>query len=215
MDLLQLQEELHIVIQITKQQLDLITELRTWLGRELRSLSSRAGETDPHQQNFRERRTSRVRLLPQAYWGLTRQHGATRQADPISQLLENLNREYNDMFDLRESTSSVIERTIKLVNLRLEDHGKAILVFTVVTVIFLPLSFISSYFGMNFADIRDMEERHGFFWIVGKCYFSSKKTMEGLTAGSGFRDNRCRSFISSSSIFWRPNPRPISGLERE
>lgn len=30
-----------------------------------------------------------------------------------------------------------------------EDHGKAILVFTIVTVIFLPLSFVTSFLGMN------------------------------------------------------------------
>jgi hypothetical protein len=52
------------------------------------------------------------------------------------------------------------------VNIRLEDHGKAILVFTIVTIIFLPMSFISSFFGMNFSDIRNMEQTQRLFWIV-------------------------------------------------
>ncbi|KAJ4362366.1 hypothetical protein N0V83_010459 [Neocucurbitaria cava] len=47
-----------------------------------------------------------------------------------------------------------------------EDHGKAIMVFTTVTVIFLPLSFVTSYLGMNTADIRDMESLQSLFWIV-------------------------------------------------
>ena len=86
--------------------------------------------------------------------------------DPAAQLLENLQREYADLVDLRENSNALINRTIQLVNIRLEDHGKAILVFTIVTIIFLPLSFISSFFGMNFSDIRDMERTQGLFWIV-------------------------------------------------
>jgi hypothetical protein len=47
-----------------------------------------------------------------------------------------------------------------------EDHGKAILVFTVVTVIFLPLSFVTSFLGMNTSDIRDMNSTQKVFWEI-------------------------------------------------
>lgn len=47
-----------------------------------------------------------------------------------------------------------------------EDHGKAILVFTIVTVIFLPLSFVTSFFGMNTTDIRDMGSSSTLFWAI-------------------------------------------------
>lgn len=47
-----------------------------------------------------------------------------------------------------------------------EDHGKAIFVFTLVTAVFLPLSFVTSYMGMNTADIRDMRETQGRFWMI-------------------------------------------------
>jgi hypothetical protein len=87
-------------------------------------------------------------------------------SDPSAQLLENLQREYADLCDLRENSNSLINRTIQLVNIRLEDHGKAILVFTIVTIIFLPLSFVSSFFGMNFSDIRNMESTQRLFWII-------------------------------------------------
>jgi Mg2+ and Co2+ transporter CorA len=33
-----------------------------------------------------------------------------------------------------------------------------------VSTIFLPLSFVSSYLGMNTVDIRDMERDQGLFW---------------------------------------------------
>ncbi|KAI4193278.1 MAG: hypothetical protein LQ350_008394 [Teloschistes chrysophthalmus] len=40
----------------------------------------------------------------------------------------------------------------------------AIFVFTVVTIIFLPLSFVSSFFGMNVNDIRNMGRSQWVFW---------------------------------------------------
>ncbi|KXJ94047.1 hypothetical protein Micbo1qcDRAFT_159003 [Microdochium bolleyi] len=45
------------------------------------------------------------------------------------------------------------------------DHH-AIWVFTFVTVLFLPLSFVTSFFGMNVEGIRDMEQSQYMFWIV-------------------------------------------------
>ncbi|KKP07345.1 hypothetical protein THAR02_00542 [Trichoderma harzianum] len=48
-----------------------------------------------------------------------------------------------------------------------EDHGKAIRVFTIVTLFFLPLSFVSSFMGMNTADVRNMQYKQGLFWATG------------------------------------------------
>src|SRR5436190_387388 len=47
-----------------------------------------------------------------------------------------------------------------------EDHGKATLVFTIVTIIFLPLSFVTGYLGMNVADIRSMDRNQSLFWEI-------------------------------------------------
>lgn len=47
-----------------------------------------------------------------------------------------------------------------------EDHGKAIFVFTVVTTIFLPLSFVTSFLGMNTTDIRDTTYSQSLFWMI-------------------------------------------------
>lgn len=155
MDLLQVQEELSIVISIMEQQMELVANLQ---GNTL------AGRTRPQPQPYHERPLS---ALPPAEVATYRQVSFSRLADPAAQLLENLQREYADLVDLRENSNALINRTIQLVNMRLEDHGKAILVFTIVTIIFLPLSFISSFFGMNFSDIRDMESTQRLFWIAG------------------------------------------------
>ncbi|KAL8864668.1 MAG: hypothetical protein Q9174_007266 [Haloplaca sp. 1 TL-2023] len=42
----------------------------------------------------------------------------------------------------------------------------SILVFTIVTIIFLPLSFVSSFFGMNTNDIRELAIPQWIFWVV-------------------------------------------------
>ncbi|UPX15079.1 uncharacterized protein EKO05_0005542 [Ascochyta rabiei] len=47
-----------------------------------------------------------------------------------------------------------------------EDHGKAIMVFTIVTIVFLPLSFVTSFLGMNTTDIRDMGSSSSLFWAI-------------------------------------------------
>lgn len=41
------------------------------------------------------------------------------------------------------------------------------MVLTIVTVVFLPLSFVSSYFGMNTADVREIRQGQWIFWAVG------------------------------------------------
>lgn len=60
----------------------------------------------------------------------------------------------------------------------------AILVFTVVNIIFLPLSFVSSFFGMNTADIRNLGTPQWIFWasalpltaiVIGVSLFVAQK----------------------------------------
>lgn len=158
MDLLQVQEELNIIISIMEQQMDLVANVQ--------------GDMIPHQNKKYSQVTTQpynrrpLSAVPPSDIATYRQMSFSRLSDPAAQLLENLQREYADLVDLRENSNALINRTIQLVNIRLEDHGKAILVFTIVTLIFLPLSFISSFFGMNFSDIRDMEQTQRMFWIV-------------------------------------------------
>ena len=48
-------------------------------------------------------------------------------------------------------------------SIKSEGQGVAIFVFTVVTVVFLPLSTVTSYMGMNASDIRDMGQGQWIF----------------------------------------------------
>ncbi|KAL2868160.1 uncharacterized protein BJX67DRAFT_351219 [Aspergillus lucknowensis] len=75
--------------------------------------------------------------------------------------------ERRDVFDeLKDRITKLESQIVQRVDIIQEDHGKAILVFTIVSTIFLPLSFVSSYLGMNASDIRDMELSQALFWEI-------------------------------------------------
>lgn len=54
-----------------------------------------------------------------------------------------------------------------LINIKAEDKNVAIFMFTIVTVVFLPLSFVTSYLGMNTSDVRDLKQGQWLFWAIG------------------------------------------------
>jgi Mg2+ and Co2+ transporter CorA len=47
-----------------------------------------------------------------------------------------------------------------------DSQNKATLVFTGVTIVFLPLSFFTGYFGMNLQGIVNTRRTESFFWRV-------------------------------------------------
>ena len=47
-----------------------------------------------------------------------------------------------------------------------DSQNKAILVFTGVTIIFLPLSFFTSYWGMNLNSMPESRRTEAYFWKV-------------------------------------------------
>nr|POE56258.1 hypothetical protein CFP56_50802 [Quercus suber] len=172
LDLISCQEELNIVVQITQQQISMIADLQSMTEHEdgdpfetaamlshRRPLSSDyAGEfNDGGAHMSRHRRESNP---------LRRRRQTSTLTDPLAQLADHLERELVDLQDLRDNTDRLVTRTIQLVNIRLEDHGRAIIVFTVVTIIFLPLSFVSSFFGINTVDIRNLQTSQWLFWVV-------------------------------------------------
>jgi hypothetical protein len=79
---------------------------------------------------------------------------------------DNLSLSREDYEELFSRCGPLSDRTKQSLEINEEDHGKAIMVFTIVTIIFLPLSFVTSYLGMNTADIRDMTSNQSLFWII-------------------------------------------------
>ncbi|KAF2649273.1 hypothetical protein K491DRAFT_735215, partial [Lophiostoma macrostomum CBS 122681] len=84
----------------------------------------------------------------------------------LSSCLDTLNDAREDFGEMILRCGPLSESTKQSAEINEEDHGKAILVFTVVTIIFLPLSFVTSYLGMNTSDIRDMDQKQSLFWEI-------------------------------------------------
>ncbi|KAK5129504.1 hypothetical protein LTR08_003195 [Meristemomyces frigidus] len=212
MDLMACQEELNIVIQITQQQVDMISELQSAItpietyptNPDAASPASHRPTSGGHQDygDFSVQPAPRHRAT-------YRQLASSTLADPTAQLLDNLQRELVDLQDLRDNTDRLVTRTIQLVNIRLEDHGKAILVFTVVTIVFLPLNFVSSFFGMNVTDIRTTSHSQSLFWAVALCVTAGVVGASVFLAFSGgdivekvivWRDARREKQLSSTTV---------------
>ncbi|KAK1842780.1 mg2+ transporter [Colletotrichum chrysophilum] len=65
---------------------------------------------------------------------------------------------------LRKRTRALRDDTKQRIEILDEGHGRAIRVFTIVTLFFLPLSFVTSFFGMNTTDVRDTKYDQRIFW---------------------------------------------------
>ncbi|KAH7037418.1 uncharacterized protein B0I36DRAFT_65840 [Microdochium trichocladiopsis] len=66
----------------------------------------------------------------------------------------------------REHTQLLHKQLRHAIEIQEETDHHAIWVFTFVTVLFLPLSFVTSFFGMNLDGIRDVEGGQYLFWVV-------------------------------------------------
>ncbi|KAK7423282.1 hypothetical protein QQX98_001072 [Neonectria punicea] len=63
--------------------------------------------------------------------------------------------------------ASDLERAINYkMSFAKDRQENAIFAFTLVTIVFLPMSAVSSIFGMNTTDVRDMESSQWLYWVV-------------------------------------------------
>ncbi|KAF1951107.1 hypothetical protein CC80DRAFT_597741 [Byssothecium circinans] len=68
--------------------------------------------------------------------------------------------------DLDSRLEDVSDHVSRMLEIQQENNGNAIIVFTIVTIIFLPLSWATSYLGMNTVDIRNLEKGQWVFWSM-------------------------------------------------
>ncbi|KAF5636034.1 Mg2+ transporter [Fusarium sp. NRRL 52700] len=78
----------------------------------------------------------------------------------IQKLSENI-RSLEILLGIAQLTKYKMKQVLEVLD---EGHGKAIRVFTFVTLFFLPLSFVTSFFGMNTTDVRDIGWDQRVFW---------------------------------------------------
>lgn len=112
----------------------------------------------------------------------------------LRSVLDNLALAREDYDELGRRCDPLSIQTKQSLEINEEDHGKAIMVFTIVTIVFLPLSFVTSYLGMNTADIRDMNNTQSLFWIIAV-------PLTVFTVGTimfiGYNGSELRDFASS------------------
>jgi hypothetical protein len=101
--------------------------------------------------------TNRVRI--QAYEDTER----IRIKESLTESFPGLNRSVKQLHNEIDKIAQGLRYNIEIAE---EGNSKAILIFTLVTIIFLPLSFVSSVFGMNTSDIRNMTNSQGVFWSI-------------------------------------------------
>lgn len=140
-------------------------------------------------------------------------HAAFKLEDArISRILADINHDLESIEELIRRAETLSAQTRSAVEARQEDHGKAILVFTIVTVTFLPMSFVTSFFGMNTSDIRDLPDGQWVFWVVA---LPISAVTIGLSLVIGFHGDRIREAIEKSALGRGSrglSPPPLDGI---
>ncbi|KAK6530851.1 hypothetical protein TWF281_007687 [Arthrobotrys megalospora] len=94
---------------------------------------------------------------------VTYSHPRNRMGGGMGQFLKE---EQDGIDDYARRSTTLHNSVVEALSLKEEDNGKAIMVFTIVTTVFLPLNFMTSFFGMNTTDIRDTDRDQRIFWAT-------------------------------------------------
>lgn len=72
------------------------------------------------------------------------------------------------MTSAREMTSDIRDNYISLNSYRMNNIMKTL---TVITTIFMPLTFIAGLYGMNFVNMPELQTKNGYFYVLGFMVF--------------------------------------------
>ena len=84
----------------------------------------------------------------------------------IDNILRRVQGQRKNCDELIERAKSHAVQNVQLVETYQDDNSKAIFVFTIVTILFLPMSFVAGFFGMNVIGIDAKTTTLGHFWTV-------------------------------------------------
>ncbi|GME26635.1 Mg2+ transporter protein CorA-like/Zinc transport protein ZntB [Neofusicoccum parvum] len=85
----------------------------------------------------------------------------------VDNCIETLEAKINSFEDMRLAAVNLQATNLQMIDFNKDRQEAAVYAFTIVTIIFLPLSFVSGFLGMNTADIRDMPHKQWVFWAAG------------------------------------------------
>ncbi|KAI3326879.1 hypothetical protein HD806DRAFT_374406 [Xylariaceae sp. AK1471] len=142
-----IRDELNILMGIVDSQLQTVNYLEGFVTEEVRGEGSRR-TTDAVVSEIRRRAGEQKRSLD------ARQKDISRMDNQALSLYHSL----TDLLDLKQKHSNALEaRFAGDQAVIAAKQGQTIMVFTIVTIIFLPLSFIASFFAINFTEWSETE----------------------------------------------------------
>lgn len=130
-------EEVEIVVGVMKQQCDILNDVRYKLNP--------ASFSDP---------------------SLSRQISFEYESKFIDRLILSIHQRICNYEELSDRVSKLTVEDVHLVETQQDENSKNIFVFTIVTIIFLPLTFVSGFFGMNLSGISGTTSTAVHFWEV-------------------------------------------------
>ena len=84
----------------------------------------------------------------------------------IEEILALLQEQLHGCNELKERARVLAKQNVQLVETLQDDNGRAIFIFTFITVLFLPLSFVAGFFGMNLSGISGTTQTTSHFWYI-------------------------------------------------
>jgi Mg2+ and Co2+ transporter CorA len=84
----------------------------------------------------------------------------------LSTILAMNEKDFNDYQEIHRKVERLVTQTKMSIEILDDDHASAIFVFTVVTLIFLPMSIVTGLLGMNTVDIRNQDTKQWLFWVI-------------------------------------------------
>ncbi len=84
----------------------------------------------------------------------------------IEKILTSIREQLRNCTELRERARVLAVQNVHLVETLQDDNSRALFIFTFITVLFLPLSFVAGFFGMNLVGISSTTHTQRHFWVI-------------------------------------------------
>ena len=97
---------------------------------------------------------------------ITRKLRYNFECKAIDNILIKIREQIKNCDELIQRAESLAVQNVQLVETFQDDNSKAIFVFTIVTVLFLPMSFVASFFGMNVIGLSATTTPLKHFWVI-------------------------------------------------
>jgi Mg2+ and Co2+ transporter CorA len=159
-------EEVGIILQVKKEQCEVLSALRETLN------PASYTKVDPlrHMQFRREEKF-------------------------INDLILDILKQLQDYDELRKRALRLTIENVQLVETEQDENSTAILLFTIVTIIFLPLTFVTAFFGMDLV-MRSTGSSTTHFWVV------AGPLTAGVAIFCGIIKYRTKLFMPIKNLWW-------------